>query len=61
VNCCDWDDAKNAKLRALRGIGFENVFRRERGDRPYVLEHPRLSRHVGQRIFGVRREDYVHL
>ena len=29
----DWDDAKNAKLRAERGIGFEDiVFHIERGD-----------------------------
>ena len=28
-----WDDAKNAKLRAERGIGFEDVvFHIERGD-----------------------------
>ena len=28
-----WDDAKNAKLRAERGIGFEEVvFHIERGD-----------------------------
>ena len=29
----DWDDAKNVKLRAKRGIGFEDVvFHIERGD-----------------------------
>ena len=29
----DWDDAKNAKLMAERGIGFEEiVFHIERGD-----------------------------
>ena len=29
----DWDDAKNAKLRTERGIGFEEiVFHIERGD-----------------------------
>ncbi|MGH9410689.1 MAG: toxin [Vicinamibacterales bacterium] len=37
----DWDDAKNAKLRAERGIGFEEiVFHIERGDLLDVLEHP---------------------
>jgi uncharacterized DUF497 family protein len=51
-----WDDAKNAKLRAERGIGFEDiVFHIERGDLLDVLEHP------NQRIFVVRREDYAHL
>ena len=37
----DWDDAKNAKLRAERGIGFEDVvFHIERGDLLDILEHP---------------------
>ena len=54
----DWDDAKNAKLRAERGIGFEDVvFHIERGDLLDILEHS----NAGQRIFVVRREDYVYL
>jgi uncharacterized DUF497 family protein len=33
VKCFAWDDAKNAKLKADRGIGFEDVvFHIERGD-----------------------------
>jgi hypothetical protein len=33
VKYFDWDDAKNAKLRTERGIGFEDVgFHIERGD-----------------------------
>ena len=37
----DWDDAKNAKLRSERGIGFEDiVFHIERGDLLDILEHP---------------------
>ena len=36
-----WDDAKNAKLKADRGIGFEDVvFRIERGDLLDILEYP---------------------
>jgi hypothetical protein len=39
-----WDDAKNAKLKADRGIGFEDiVFHIERGDLLDILE-PRRSR-----------------
>ena len=58
----DWDDAKNAKLRAERGIGFEDiVFHIERGDLLDILEHPNPNRYAGQRIFVVRREDYVYL
>jgi hypothetical protein len=36
-----WADAKNAKLRRERGIGFEDVvFHIERGDLLDILEHP---------------------
>ena len=62
VKYFDWDDAKNAKLRAERGIGFEDiVFHIERGDLLDVLAHPNPGRYAGQRIFVVRREDYVYL
>ncbi len=57
-----WDDAKNAKLRADRGIGFEDiVFHIERGDLLDILEHPNPDRYAGQRIFVVRREECVYL
>src|SRR5262245_21907300 len=62
VKYFDWDDAKNAKLRAERGIGFEEiVFHIERGDLLDILEHPNPSRYAGQRIFVVRREGYASL
>jgi uncharacterized DUF497 family protein len=62
VKYFDWDDAKNAKLRAERGIGFEDiVFHVERGDLLAVLEHPDPSRYAGQRIFVVKRKDYAYL
>ena len=54
--------AKNAKLRAERGIGFEDiVFHIERGDLLDILLHPNPDRYVGQRIFVVRREGDVYL
>ena len=57
-----WDDAKNAKLRADRGIGFEDVvFHIERGDLLDILEHSNPDRYAGQRIFVVQCEDYVYL
>ena len=57
-----WDDAKNAKLRADRGIGFEDiVFHVERGDLLDILEHPNPNRYADQRIFVVQRDDYVYL
>jgi uncharacterized DUF497 family protein len=56
-----WDDAKNAKLKAERGIGFEDiVFHIERGDLLDILEHPNPDRYAGQRIV-VQREEYVYL
>ena len=62
VKYFDWDDAKNAKLRKERGLGFEDiVFHIERGDLLAILEHPNPDRYAGQRIFVVRREDYVYL
>ena len=58
----DWDHAKNAKLRAEHGIGFEDiVFHIERGDLLDILEHANPDRYAGQRIFVVRREDYAYL
>ena len=58
----DWDDAMNAKLRAERSTGFEEiVFHIERGGLLDILEHPNTDRYAGQRIFIVRREDYVFL
>ena len=62
VKYLEWDDVKNAKLRAARGIGFEDiVFHIERGDLLDILEHPNPSRYAGQRIFVVRRDAYVYL
>jgi uncharacterized DUF497 family protein len=62
VTYFDWDDAKNATLRAERGIGFEDiVFHIERGDLLDILEHPSPERYAGQRVFVVQREDHVYL
>lgn len=57
-----WDEAKNEKLKIERGIGFEEVvFHIERGDLLDILDHPNRERYAGQRIFVVRRDDYVYL
>jgi hypothetical protein len=57
-----WDDAKNAKLRKERGIGFEDVvFHIERGDLLDILQHPNPDRYAGQCIFVVQRENYLYL
>jgi uncharacterized DUF497 family protein len=62
VKYFDWDDAKNAKLRKERGIGFEDVvFHIGRGDLLDLLDHANSDRYAGQRIFVVRRDEYVYL
>lgn len=53
---------KNRKLKAERGIGFEEIVSQiERGGLLDILEHPNQERYSGQRIFVVRRDDYVYL
>jgi uncharacterized DUF497 family protein len=57
-----WDDAKNEKLKADRGIGFEEiVFLIGQGHVLDILEHPNQQRYGGQRIFVIQRDDYVYL
>ena len=57
-----WDDAKNEKLKADRGIGFEEiVFLIGQGHVLDILEHPNHQRYGGQRIFVVQRDDYIYL
>ena len=57
-----WDGEKNEKLRAERGISFEEIlFHIERGDLLDVLEHPNRAKYRGQRILVVRVGDYVYL
>jgi hypothetical protein len=62
VKFFDWDDAKNAKLKAERGIGFEEiVFHIERGAVLDVLETPTPRPLRQPAHFVVRRESYVYL
>jgi uncharacterized DUF497 family protein len=57
-----WDPEKNEKLKAQRGVSFEDIVRRiERGDVLDILEHPDQERYEGQRLFVIKIEDYVCL
>ena len=57
-----WDEAKNEQLKRERGIGVEDVvFHIERGDLLDILEHPNQNWYPGQRVFVVRRDNYVFL
>jgi uncharacterized DUF497 family protein len=57
-----WSNAKNEKLKAERGISFEDVvFHIEKGDLIAVLEHPNQERCGGQRVLVVPVEEYIYL
>ena len=57
-----WDAAKNEKLKAERGVSFEDVvFHIERGDILDIVEHPNQERYRGQRVLIVQIEDYAYL
>ncbi len=57
-----WDNAKNGKLKAERGISFEDVvFHIERGDILDIVEHPNQERYRGQRVIVVQIEQYAYL
>ena len=57
-----WDPGKNEKLRAERGISFEEiVYHIEKGDVLDILEHPNQEKYEGQRVFIVRAGDYAYL
>ena len=57
-----WNPEKNEKLKAQRGVSFDDIVRRiERGDVLDILEHPDQERYEGQRLFVVKIEDYVYL
>lgn len=57
-----WDAEKNERLKAERGISFEEiVLHMERGDVVDIMEHPNQDRYGGQRIFVVNVGGYAYL
>ncbi len=57
-----WDPEKNEKLKAQRGVSFDDiVLRLERGDVLDILEHPDQERYERQRLFVVKIEEYVYV
>lgn len=58
----EWDQEKNERLKAERGIGFEQVVMHiERGDILDIYEHPDREKYPGQQILVVRVRDYAYL
>ena len=57
-----WDPEKNERLKAERGVSFEQVVMRvERADVLDVYEHPNQKKYPNQQILVVKIEDYVYL
>jgi uncharacterized DUF497 family protein len=57
-----WDPRKNEKLKAERGVSFDEIVMRiERGEVLDILEHADQEKYEGQRIFVIRIEEYGHL
>lgn len=57
-----WSPAKNALLKAERGLSFEQiVLHIEDGDLRDVCEHPNQARYPGQQILVVRVGTYACL
>jgi uncharacterized DUF497 family protein len=57
-----WNKEKNERLKAERGISFEEiVLAIELGGLKDILLHPNQRRYPGQRILVVAFRDYVYL
>jgi uncharacterized DUF497 family protein len=62
MNYYQWDHEKNQKLKAERGVSFEQVVMHiERADILDVYEHPNQNRYPGQQILVVKMEAYAYL
>ncbi|MCW7552324.1 BrnT family toxin [Endozoicomonas gorgoniicola] len=58
----NWNNEKNAWLKANRGISFEEiVFHIELGGELDVTHHPNQTKYPGQKISIVQVEDYIYL
>jgi hypothetical protein len=57
-----WNHEKNEKLKAARGVGFEQVILHiERGDLLDVIEHPNQFKYPNQQMLVVKIKDYAYL
>jgi len=58
----NWDDEKNKKLQAERGVSFEQVILAiEDGRLLDVLEHPNQEKYGGQRLYVVAIDKYAYI
>jgi uncharacterized DUF497 family protein len=57
-----WDAAKNERLKAQRGISFEQIVMHiERGDVLGVYDHPNRAKYPKQRMLVVKVYNYAFL
>ena len=57
-----WNQEKNEKLKAKRGVGFEQIILHiERGDLIDVIGHPNQSKYPNQQMLVVKIKDYAYL
>ncbi|MCH7939551.1 MAG: BrnT family toxin [Candidatus Marinimicrobia bacterium] len=57
-----WDDTKNKKLKAERGVSFEEVVTAiEQGSLIEVIENHNQDRYRHQQVFIVEIKQYAHL
>jgi len=57
-----WDFQKNEKLKAERGISFEQIVMHiERGDVLDLVAHPNQEKYPGQEIIVVEINEYAYL
>ena len=57
-----WNHEKNERLKAERGVGFEQVIlHNERGDLIDIIEHPNQSKYPNQQMLIVKIKNYAYL
>ena len=58
----NWSTEKNIRLKAQRGVSFEEVVSAiSNGDLLVVLNHPNTDQYPNQRMFVVRIRGYAYL
>ncbi len=58
----DWDEAKNIKLKAERGVSFDDILTAlETGNLLDRIAHPNQKLYPGQQILVVSLNEYVFL
>lgn len=58
----EWDPEKNKKLKAGRGIGFEEIKKAiESGNLLDEVDHPNKAKYPNQKMYVVKFKEYVYL